>query len=344
MTKTIAAWIREKITAEVLIAFVLGVVLGLVVLGWWLWPVQWVNSNPADLMLSHKETYMQLIADSYALTRNVDMARTRLAALKAPGEKDADQVAALERLATSRLAAGDASSATRLQALSSALGSSPAVTAKQTPAAKPAATGSGQLLRQFGMAFFFVLLGTGLVLLLLQLRRGEKAPGRRTSAARPGVPGMLDEMGEEKAVSVGAEAPLARFETTYNLGDESYDVNYSVESPAGEFLGECGISAAESWGIGPPGGVAAFEVWLFDKDDVRTETKVLVSERALADAGLHDKLAEKGELIKAEPGQVITLETANLRLDTSIMDVAYESGSDSGAFATLGTILEVSRK
>jgi len=70
----------------------------------------------------------------------------------------------------------------------------------------------------------------------------------------------------------------------------------------------------------------------------------LVSERALADAALHDKLAEKGELIKVEPGQVITLETANLRLDTSIMDLAFGSGSDAGLFATLGTRLEVSRK
>jgi len=41
---------------------------------------------------------------------------------------------------------------------------------------------------------------------------------------------------------------------------------------------------------------------------------------------------------------VITLETANLRLDTSIMDLAFGSGSDAGLFATLGTRLEVSRK
>jgi hypothetical protein len=343
MAKTIAAWIREKITAEVLVAFVLGITLGLVVLGWWLWPVQWVNSNPADLMLAHKDTYMQLIADSYALTGNMDAARNRLGTLKASGEKAADQVAALDRLAKARLAAGDGSSAIRLQALSSALGSPPAATAKPTLPAKPAATRSSQLLRVFGIVFFLALLGAGLVLLFLQLRQRQGVTRRRTPPARQGAPGTLDEM-ESGIASTAAETHLARFETTYNSGDESYDVNYSIESPAGEFLGECGVSAVEALGIGQPGNMAAFEVWLFDKDDVRTETKVLVSERALTDASLHDKLAEKGELIKVEPGQVITLETANLRLDTSIMDVVYGSGSDTGLFATLGTRLEVSRK
>jgi len=344
MAKTIAAWIREKITAEVLVAFVLGVALGLVVLGWWLFPVQWVNSSPADLMLAHKDTYMQLIADSYALTGNMDAARNRLATLKASGEKAADQLAALERLAKARLATGDGSSAMRLQALSSALGLPAVVTPKPTLPAKPAATGSSQLLRVLGIVFFLVLLGTGLALLLLQLRKRENVRRRRTPAVRQPMPETLDEIGKGLTTPSAGENSLARFETTYNSGDESYDVNYSVESPAGEFLGECGISAVEAWGIGQPGNVAAFEVWLFDKDDVRTETKVLVSERALTDASLHDKLAEKGELIKVEPGQVITLETANLRLDTSIMDLAFGSGSDAGLFATLGTRLEVSRK
>lgn len=155
---------------------------------------------------------------------------------------------------------------------------------------------------------------------------------------------MPDEWQKGMAAAPAGQAHLLRHDTTYNLGDENYDVNRSVESASGEFLGECGVSAAEVWGVGQPGSVSAFEVWLFDKDDVRTETKVLVSENALRDPALHDRLAEKGELIKAEAGQVITLETANLRLEVTVLDLAFGSGPDAGSFATLGTRLDVFRK
>jgi len=50
-TNDIATWIRKRVTPAVLIAFVFGVFLGLVVLGWWLWPVKWTNTDPADLKL-----------------------------------------------------------------------------------------------------------------------------------------------------------------------------------------------------------------------------------------------------------------------------------------------------
>ena len=30
-------------------AFILGLIIGLVVLGWWLWPVQWTDATPGQL-------------------------------------------------------------------------------------------------------------------------------------------------------------------------------------------------------------------------------------------------------------------------------------------------------
>jgi hypothetical protein len=96
-------------------------------------------------------------------------------------------------------------------------------------------------------------------------------------------------------------------------------------------------------GIGEPGRVPAFEVWLFDKGDVRAETKVLMSERAFGDEALQDKLANKGLSIQAEPGGVITVETANLRLDATITELEYESSLNS-IFAKLTTRLEISQR
>ena len=65
----LTTWIREKITAEVVIAFVLGVFLGLFVLGWRVFPVAWTNTDPADLKPSHKEVYLQMITIIHIVDR-----------------------------------------------------------------------------------------------------------------------------------------------------------------------------------------------------------------------------------------------------------------------------------
>jgi len=340
----ITAWIREKVTVEVVIAFVLGVVLGLIVLGWWLWPVQWINADPADLKESYKESYLQMVADSYALTGNAEVARARLEVLKAPGEKDANLSAMLDALIKAQIKAGKADDAMRLQGLSSAMILPSPPTPQPTLApTKPAVTKGSQLLRVVGIAFFLLLLGAGVVLLLIQLQRREPLRRRRPPLAEQPF-AKAPQMEGEVIAPPPSEGTLGHFETTYNLGDEGYDVSYSVESSTGEFLGECGISALENVGIGEPEKVTAFEVWLFDKDDVRTETKVLMSERAFGDEALREKLANKGALIQAEEGQIVTCETANLRLDARITELEYESSSNSGVFAKLTTKLEVLRR
>ena len=135
-----------------------------------------------------------------------------------------------------------------------------------------------------------------------------------------------------------------RFETVYNLGDEGYDVNFPILSPTEEFLGECGVSILETVGIGTPERVAAVEVWLFDKVDIRTETNVLMSAHAFADSAVRAKFADKGQLVQAQEGQVISLSTANLHLEAVVNELVYESGSNSGVFAKLALTLEVSQK
>ena len=337
----LTTWIREKITAEVVIAFVLGVFLGLVVLGWWLWPVQWTNTDPADLKPSHKEAYLQMIADSYALTGNAEVASARLKALKGPGEEDTDLSAMLDTLVKARMEAGRGDEAMRLEGLASAVILPPPPTPKATPTGTTV-TGGSQLLRIIGIVFFLGLLGAGVVLLLTQLQKREAVRrGRPLPAERPFA--RAAEREREGIAPPLPESTLGHFETTYNLGDEGYDLSYSIEAPTGEFLGECGVSALEEVGIGEPGRVPAFEVWLFDKEDVRTETKVLMSERAFGDQVLRDRLTNKGTLIQVEQGRVVTVETANLRLDATITELEYENGSNS-VFAKLTTRLEISQR
>ncbi len=331
----VTSWIRKNVTREVVFAFLLGVVVGLLVLGWWLWPVNWINADPADLRQIHKEEYLQMIADSYTLTGDVDLAHARLELLKAPGEDDTDLAAKLDAAMQARIEAGKADQAFRLQGLASAVILPPPPTAEPT-AAEPAGITGGGTLRALGIVFFLFLLGAGIILLLTRLQRQEALRRRRrTPAAGPFVTGA----GEELAAAP-AEGSLGQFETTFNLGDEGYDVSTSIQSPTGEFIGECGVSAVEDLAVGEVGSVSAFEIWLFDKDDVRTETTVLLSEAAAADGTVRERLAPKGELLEAEQGQVITLETANLRLHATVAEVDYETEAHA-AFAKLTTKLEV---
>jgi hypothetical protein len=127
--------------------------------------------------------------------------------------------------------------------------------------------------------------------------------------------------------AVGEIAPISQYMSTYILGDDLYDDSFSIETPAGEFLGECGSGISETIGVGDPKKVTAIEVWLFDKNDIRTVTKVLMSDHAYNDQALRTKLSPKGEAVLAEPSGVTVLETQTLRVQVRIVDLRYGEGS-----------------
>ncbi len=74
------------------------------------------------------------------------------------------------------------------------------------------------------------------------------------------------------------------------------------------------MGISEAIGVGDPKKVTALEVWMFDKSDIRTVTKVLASGFAYQDPALRTKLAAKGEIVLAEPGAEVILETTTLVL------------------------------
>ena len=84
-------------------------------------------------------------------------------------------------------------------------------------------------------------------------------------------------------VAISSHAPIitndsiAQFMTSYNLGDDLYDDTFSIDATNGEFLGECGAGISDTIGVGDPKKISAFEVWLFDKNDIQTVTKVIMS-------------------------------------------------------------------
>lgn len=127
--------------------------------------------------------------------------------------------------------------------------------------------------------------------------------------------------------TVSSTPPVAQYITTYVIGDDLFDDSFSIDAPSGEFLGECGVGISETVGSGDPKKVTAFEVWMFDKNDIQTITKVLMSSSAFSDMALRAKLEPKGELAQIEPRKQILLETQTLQMIATISDMQYGQGA-----------------
>jgi hypothetical protein len=61
------------------LTFVGGLLLGWIGIGWWLWPVQWTNSNPWQLSPQYQRTFVSLVAEEYWRTSDVSRAKQALA-------------------------------------------------------------------------------------------------------------------------------------------------------------------------------------------------------------------------------------------------------------------------
>ncbi len=302
-----------------LIIFVVGLGVGLVI-GW---ETVSFKASADDVLAA---------ADSYSLNSDIALANQRLASLS-----KAEKQALISTLIARANAANRPLEAQRLTALALALGVTPAPAAGGTPVpgatpapqTTPVPTGSNTLLGMIvpiALIFivFVLLVAAGLIFFLRVL------PGLQTRRAPRGAPSaeVTAEPTWAGRVSPGAPLPappggLGHFVPQYTLGNDNYDTSYSLETPRGEFLGECGMGISETIGEGKPDKVTAFDLWLFDKADVRTVTQILMSEYAYNDQTLRTKLATKGEAVLAEKGKTLHLETQSLSIAAQVVELIY---------------------
>ncbi len=291
----------------------IGLLLGLLV-GWVLWPVSYTNATPEMLRVGDlRDEYLVLIAQDFELTGNIDQARLRLGV---DYWRKEDPVVVLQELAAQR-----PQDALALMALADAISQAP------PPVTPGEAAQEGEqvsLLQRIRPAFTICGIGlvvaalAGLVYLLLSRQRSRRAgrPGREAPFPIMGEPVVWDE----------TTPPLKHFRTAYTLGDDFYDPSFSIEKENGDFMGECGVGISEVVGVGDPKKVTALEVWIFDKNDIRTVTKVLMSSFAMHDDALRTKLAAKGDPVLAQPNAELILETATLLMRARVTDMEYGQG------------------
>ena len=294
---------------------VFGLLLGLAI-GYWWWPVEWTNATPTELRLDFGDDYLAWVADQYSQTGNVEWARQKL--LGADYQNPERQGAVNEMLGIYQQ---------KLPALAEARGGEDKIRLNALKEILPVPTPQPGILTKLrpvllvcGVGLLVILLGLAVVYLISRRR----APQR----AAPGYAVGMAERRPAEAISWGAVGPpVAQFPTTYTLGDDHYDPSFSIELENGEFMGECGVGISETIGVGTPGKVTAFEVWLFDKSDIRTVTRVLMSDYAYHDEALRTKLAPKGEPMMIEAGQEAILETKTLSVRARIVEAEYGMGN-----------------
>jgi len=374
--------------------FVVGIVVGLPVLGWWVWPVQVSNAVPSDLAPAYQHAYVAMAADSYALNGDLSLAKARLGSWGR-----ADVATIVSGLEATAIGASSQVQAKRLQQLRRDLDlksvSPPAVAQETTAEAdtqEPSARVSEKALSSLPVLLLLVLFaGVGLLaggfilyrrsslpsltgaisglralklprLRLRSLRRDDasaastrlREPATVSTAVAPtNAEPAEDEISLDQAFSLLAEelgseesrakptastaAPLrggavqmvGNFLASYRHGAaESFDTSYSIETDDGEFLGECGVGVAETVGESSPERACAMEVWLFDKSDIRTTTKLIVSDYAMQDGEIREAIAGRGDMVRAQSGQTIKLDTAGLTLAVQILDLKYAESPD----------------
>ena len=297
------------------VSLILGVILGLMlglIIGWGLWPLSYTSTTPELLETTIQDDYMRMTIDSYRVLKTVnpqvamDLAEDRWEYLGAaagpalgrvqgaPGYLDPVAIQDFRQVIESRKGAIDVN----------------------LPVEEP--SGSGNLVLYASVAVVVILLGAGGMYLYRLLRKGSgttTAVMQASEASRRAEKTNFEEM--------GLAPPITQTMTTYVLGDDLYDESFSIDTGGGEFLGEYGVGVSETIGVGEPKKVAALEVWLFDKNDIKTATKVLMSEHAYNDPNIRARLEPKGDLNVVKQGDQVLLETQTLQLLVTVVDLEY---------------------
>jgi len=312
-----------------IVAVIAGIALG-VLYAWVIQPVKLVDADISQLREDLRVDYLRMVIDSYAANSDAEVAIERYESLgenkeitlssvgESPGEVGASDLQRFQALVAVE-SPSDAPPKEITEADEATASAEPT-----TASAEPTTASRYILPVCLGTLALGAMLGVALIL----RRRIEARENDFESDFTPDVMDTGQDIGHEAEMEIPSDEPLATFRTTYTIGDDLYDDSFSVESPAsGDFLGECGVGIAEAIGVGDPKKVSAFEIWLFDKNDIQTVTKIIMSKYTFSDEETRSQLAAKGDPVMAEGGEVVELETASLRVEARIVDMSYGEGA-----------------
>lgn len=277
-----------------------------------LFPVEFINATPNYLREDLRTDYMRMAFESYVIKPNAPLAADRWEYL---GTANADKA---------------------FKALQADPSIDPVMLAQfrervqeelKKPGRPQLLKAPSTLLRTIILLIMLIALlglaGWGAVFLYRLLRKGGSGVVTPTMQAAE----MSRKAEKTNFEQMGLEPPITQTMTTYVLGDDLYDESFGINTAAGDFMGEYGVGVSGDIGVGgAPKKVTAFEIWLFDKNDIKTATKVLMSQHAFNDPTIRARLEPKGELVQVQPQSQVLLETATLQLLATVVDMEYGAG------------------
>ncbi len=178
MSETMRPKTTSRVIVPAIIGFLLGLFIGLVVLGWWLWPVKWQGGSLEVVDSAIQQEFLRAAIDSYAYRPDETLALLRYEALGDAQEVVLAQVYANPRNQNTR----------DIERFAAAVGAEAALQreplAEATPQAQPAAPALGGLMerpRLYGLAacaITVLLILATLIIAVLVTRRKQhtKAP------------------------------------------------------------------------------------------------------------------------------------------------------------------------
>ena len=342
-------------------AAVAGLILGLII-GWVILPVQWTDASAESLRADLRQDYLRNLITTYTLNGDKEKAIQLYKELGEQAEPTLSQLLAqpgflsTEQITRFTTALGIAVPQASGEVVSTApltLQDGTEIKVNNGDEIAPAKKSNTLLWLGFGL---LAILGVGAYLTYryyfrerpveegkpledtsenraapVAARQPAAVPMRQAAEPTPAPTPVQSQsvfkpsfFGNGKQTNGSAvQKPVAQFMSTYAFGDDRYDESFTFDAPNGEFLGECGVSISDIIGVGEPKKISAFDIWLFDKNDIQTVTKVLMSKHSYEDATTRQRLEIRGEPILAEPGAQFVLQTATLRLEGRIVDVMY---------------------
>jgi hypothetical protein len=223
----------------------------------------------------------------------------------------------------------------------------------QPPPAVPdalVAARRGQIVTGTLLLLLWIGMLAALALLVIKLSMGAPVGAQPTSAAWSGTPASF----RSSTVVDGAFAPMpapteagyapaagpefapapavseklvGTFQAIYDHGDEQFEESFDLSSPDG-FLGDCGVTVAERLSVASPSPVVALLIWVFDREDLNSANKLLLSPLAFyGNKVVRDKLANQyGQhaLVEAKEG-TFEIKTSALRTEVDIRNLRFDA-------------------
>jgi len=315
--------LRDHLLLTIITSLLIGLSLGLVY-GYIINPVEWVDA-PLDIVRQDlQEDYLRMAIDSYQVHKNDLLAITRWQELGAsasgifkeikysPEEQGWEAVFDFEKVVTIRDARPISIECETLAVEDNSLN-------------LILWGGTTLLVIGFGSYFF------------IQSRQSKSSPAsgsgtalRRWEAVAQPHLGKIDNTSKDQRIDFQLvkeldryrkNPPLANHIWTFVMGDDLYEETCSIDSKKGHFLGECGIEIARTMENSTPKRPTAFDVWLFDKNEINTRSAILMSHNAFDNDLLRIQFEVKGKPILAEIGKEIEIGTDHLTMRIRVLDM-----------------------